>query len=139
MLECMALWGVRCSFKGFAYNVKLKDEFGIFNWLRGSVKESNEQSYDLHVASKIIGPSLYHRTEHGVESPGYLSRLSIRGKYLSRLLGCIEKKAEIDVRHENGGEERDQSVTADELNRFDVATLSLPERLSKVEFTSGGM
>ena len=36
-LEFAALWGVWCTFKGFAYSIKLKIEFAILNQLRETV------------------------------------------------------------------------------------------------------
>lgn len=36
-LEFAALWGVWCTFKGFAYSVKLKIEFAILNQLRDTI------------------------------------------------------------------------------------------------------
>ena len=43
-MEFAALWGVWCTFKGFAYSVKVKIEFVILKQLRSSVANPNGNS-----------------------------------------------------------------------------------------------
>ncbi|KAL1597281.1 hypothetical protein SLS60_008865 [Paraconiothyrium brasiliense] len=55
-LEYSALFGVWCSFKGFAYTVKLKIEFSILNQLRDSVTKNGRSggTYPDHSGSEGI-------------------------------------------------------------------------------------
>jgi hypothetical protein len=102
-LEFMALWGVWCSFKGFGYSVKLKIEFAILNQLRDSVKgdKTTGQSYDLENSAKP-GISLRSRTVKTGNSGSKPGRMSLKRQEFEQIaeLGHIQKRTEIDVRHE---------------------------------------
>ena len=102
-LEYLAFWGVWCSFKGFGYSVKLKVEFAILNQLRDSVKGSSGESYDMQLSSKTGGLSLRNRAEQNARFPGQLSRLSMKRQTFEQIadLGRIEKRTDIDVRHDD--------------------------------------
>jgi hypothetical protein len=140
-LEYLALWGVWCSFKGFGYSVKLKIEFAILNQLRDSVKGSTAgESYDLQPPSKTSGLSFRKRSEQNTNSSSQPSRISLKRQTFEHIaeIGRIEKKTEINIRHDDDPILSHQNKPAGGPSRYDTAKPP-SESSSEIEFATRGI
>jgi len=135
-LEFMALWGVWCSFKGFGYSVKLKIELAILNQLRDSVKgnKTTGQSYDLENSYKLGGASAKTTGNTG-RKPG---RMSLKRQEFEQIaeLGQIQKRTEINVRHDNANTPQPNKPVKEYHGRNGTKTPS--ESSSEIEFATKG-
>lgn len=127
-LEFAALWGVWCTFKGFAYSIKLKIEFAILNQLRDTITNptalSSAGTGTVHRTSTAVQQRQSQRLSAGVEGRGEASLTSLGnqaqcfptglGDGGADHSGCydqIRKTTEYTISHLDGGEEVEKAGT----------------------------
>lgn len=111
-LEFLALWGIWCSFKGFAYSLKLKIEFTILNQLRDMVAPSANIITSLDENSR--GPSLTSRIRDVRKQPRHqFCELQDVGQILGPKMDSVSEQSvsEVTIRNEPVGSARRGSKT----------------------------
>ncbi|KAK4541281.1 hypothetical protein LTR36_008197 [Oleoguttula mirabilis] len=75
-LEFAALWGVWCTFKGFAYSIKLRIEFAILNQLRDTITKPTT-SYSGSTGTVHHTPLPAQQRQHQRASGGFYGEVPL--------------------------------------------------------------
>lgn len=145
-LEYSALFGVWCSFKGFAYTVKLKIEFSILNQLRDAVTKNGRSGgiYPDHSGSEGITLSSRKGRVNTKPNASALERSTFSelddNDAITRTTHIAVQRSErtgIPVNHSHGFPLTNRDLSG--VNERTVSTETPSDVSSEVEFATKGV